>query len=315
MSNQDAVRHYRLCGMTVASAIELPGAIRVDAPAGPVDARIRRDLTLPTALPGASASGPNWSVADEQILAIIPSLARILLTAGSDIAVDAPATADNDIAAFLHGGVLAILLHQRRQIVLRASAISIGGKAILFCGQSGTGKSTLAAVMSARGHPFYADDLCSISLDETGVATIAADGTTLRLWDDVIDRLALTGRQGAALRSTVRKFHVEPPRAAAESHLPIAAVYMLREDHAAVTSRISPLPAGEAAMLLRRNSPVSHLAAATGTSGALFDRAITLQRRVKLFGLTRRMGFDHMAEVVGWLERHWQSLGLIAATA
>jgi hypothetical protein len=186
---------------------------------------------------------------------------------------------------------------------------------VLFCGQPGAGKSTLAAVMSARGHKFYADGLGSIGVEEAGDATVAGDGATLRLWHDTIDRLALTSRRGAALRPAIAKFHVESACTAVEPQLPIAAIYMLREDHAAVSSRIAPLPAGEAAMLLRRHSPVSHLAEATGASAALFHRAIMLQRRVKLFALTRRIGFDHLAEVAGRLEQHWESLGLIAAAA
>ena len=304
-------RHYRMCGLILASAYELPGAIRVEPGSEVADVQLRRCASLPTVLEHATAHGPNWSAAGEQVLLSIPGVARCLLTAGRDVAVEAEAGAhERDIAPFLEVSVLAILLHQRRRLTLRASAVSLAGKAVVFCGGPGTGKSTLAAFLNARGYPFFADDLCCVG---GGEPVITPDGGTLKLWGDAVDRLAMHGRRGPALRRGVQKFHVEPMCVASPPSLPIAAIYMMRDDHPTLASGISPLPVGEAAMLLRRNAYNSHLAALTGSDEPLFDQAAALQRRVKLFSLTRPMDFDATPQMIDWLEAHWRSPGFIGA--
>ena len=97
--------------------------------------------------------GPTWQIADKQFLLRVPNVARFMLTDGNQIvfAPESEASAA-DVPIFIMGTVFGILLHQRQQIVLHASAVEVNGKAIVFCGPSGEGKSTLAAALAQRGY-------------------------------------------------------------------------------------------------------------------------------------------------------------------
>jgi hypothetical protein len=65
----------------------------------------------------------------------------------------------DDIPSLLLGPGLAAVLHLRRAFVLHASAVKVGGGAVLIMGGAGAGKSTTAAALVRRGFPLITDDV------------------------------------------------------------------------------------------------------------------------------------------------------------
>jgi hypothetical protein len=132
------VHSYRICGLSVASDIVLPGLI-AGAPDSRPQVTIRRGA-VPDSLPDASTIGPTWQIAGGKFLLHEPNVARFLLSDGAEIvfAPESEAGAKN-VALFLMGTAFGILLHQRGQIVLHASSVEVNGKAVVFCGASGAG--------------------------------------------------------------------------------------------------------------------------------------------------------------------------------
>ena len=173
---------YRICGLSVASEINLPGLI-----AGPADSApqvtIRRGV-VPESLTNAIAVGQTWQLAGKQFLFHEPNVARFLLNDGAEIVFAAEVGGSiEDVPLFLLGTVFGILLHQRRQIVLHASAIEVGGRAVVFGGSSGAGKSTLAAALARKGYRVTTDDVCAITLSDDGAPMVHPDGRQLKRGD------------------------------------------------------------------------------------------------------------------------------------
>ena len=189
------MQFYRVCGLSVASDIALPGLIAGSSGSAPQVA-IRRG-PVPETLPGASVSGPTWQVSGRQFLMRIPNIARFLLNDGREIvfAPESDAT-EADVPIFILGTVFGVLLHQREQIVLHASAVRVNGRAVLFCGSSGAGKSTLAAALAQRGYPLVTDDVCTLSIGEAGAPVVYPDGRQLKFWAQAIRRRERTDRSG-----------------------------------------------------------------------------------------------------------------------
>lgn len=293
--------------------IVLPGLLAL-ADRGPPDVTIRQG-PVPQALDNPSASGPTWQIEGKRFLMLIPGIARFMLTEGRDIAFEAePGADDADMPIFLLGTAFGILLHQREQVVLHASAVSVNGRAILFCGASGAGKSTLAAALAQRGFPLVTDDVCALTIGSNGVPMVHPDGRQLKLWSQAIDNLDLAGRRGDRVRNRLEKFYVEPGEAFSEP-LPLGAVYALREARPPHAPGIERPNVVDGALILRRNAYRPQLVSRMGQKVDYFRAATAIANVAGIFNLTRPLQFAAMPDVVGWLEQHWLEIGLTEKAA
>lgn len=305
---------YCISGLSVSSEIVLPGLSAAAAGRRRPDVAIRRG-PVPATLDGAQKLGPTWQIAGNQFLLHVPKVARFLLSNGREIMFEAePGADDGDIPLYLLGTAYGILLHQREQIVLHASAVRVNGKAILFCGPSGAGKSTLAAALAQRGYPFITDDFCAVTVTEDGSPMVHPDGRQLKLWAQAIEKLDLKGRSGARVRSRLEKFYVDPGETHAEA-LPLGALYALREARPLLAPGIAPTNAVDAAVVLRRMAYRPRLVSRMGQRVNYFHAATTIANKAGIYYLTRALDFAVMPDVVAELERHWREIGLTEKAA
>ena len=148
--------HYRMSALKVASEIALPAALsRYDA--GTSEVLIRRGSISHT----LEATPPR-----RQYLLRVPDVGRFLIKGGQEITFGLDAGVDErDAVVFMLGSAFGILLHQRGNLVLHASAVAVGSGVVIFCGPSRAGKSTLAAALVRQGYPFITDDVCHVGFD------------------------------------------------------------------------------------------------------------------------------------------------------
>lgn len=304
---------YRICGLSVASDIGLPGLIAGGTDSIP-EVTIRRG-SVPEALHDANLTGPTWQIAGKQFLLNVPNVARFLLRDGNEI-VFAPESEDSveDVPIFVLGTVFGILLHQREQIVLHASAVEVNGKAVAFCGASGAGKSTLAAALAQRGYRLLTDDVCAITLASNTAPMIHSDGRQLKLWTEAIENLRLENLRGARVSSRLEKFYVEPQRAT-NKPLPVGVIYMLREASPSYLPGVERANVVDAAVLLRNNAYRPLLVASFEQNEKYFRATAQIASRCGIFVLTRPRDFAAVPEVVSSLKCHWHGLGLMEQAA
>ena len=100
----------------------------------------------------------------------------------TQIAVHLHPGADEDLLPVLiSGALLAMHLMLRGELVLHASAIQAGGRAVAFVGSSGMGKSTLAAALCEQGYSLVSDDLLRVDPADGGTLLVHPGGTENRL--------------------------------------------------------------------------------------------------------------------------------------
>ncbi len=164
--------------------------------------------SLPEVLEGAERVGQYMQIRPGAMLLRVPEVGAFLSEDGKTIRVAPAKDADpGAVDMYLHGAARAAILHQRGELPLHASCLLPpgGSKCIAVCGDSGVGKSTLAAEMHRRGWTVLSDDSTRITLkDDQPLAWPSHRG--IKLWLDACERLQLPTDDLHTVRSGLQKF-------------------------------------------------------------------------------------------------------------
>lgn len=257
-------------------------------------------------------SGPNWEINKNSFLLNLPDIGRFMATDGIRISIcPAPNMPVEDLLIFATGTGMSAILYQRGAMLLHASSVVRDGRAYLFCGPSGVGKSTLSAALCRAGCVFLSDDMCAVIQPDHGPAMVEQDGRALRLYADSIKRLALRESVGPRVRQHIDKFHVSPPVTSDQSGaVPIAAIYMLTASNADQDPTITRMTPLNAAQALLRQSYRRQIALAYAHESRLPGRIGTLVARTGVYHLSRARDFGRLDDTTEALMQHWQSLSL-----
>ena len=225
-SNSRDPRFYRIFGLNIRSALALPEVDEAIMAETDVDIVLE---SLPSSLPQATDKGLRYQAARGQLLLTVDGIARYLISDGNRIGIDPfPGSDPSAIRLFLLGSVFGVLLHQREELVLRASAIDIGGASVAFLGPPGIGKSTLATALVQKGYRLVSDELCLIRTELDGRRLIEPALPYVKLWPDSLRQLAMLPDGLAHIRKGLKKRIVPMNQSFAATPLPIQRVYVLR---------------------------------------------------------------------------------------
>ncbi len=163
---------YQAYGLVIDSAIALPELMASDV------TESRRDVVIaPQSLPFSPlASNPNphaYQLTPEGLYLSWQTVGTFLIEGTHSILFDPDQQADEGrLRLFLLGAALGVILHRRGFFVLHASAAIIDGKAVVFMGNKGWGKSTLVATLHHRGHTVLGDDVVAIDLSNPALPMV-----------------------------------------------------------------------------------------------------------------------------------------------
>jgi hypothetical protein len=95
----------------------------------------------------------------------------------------APGIPESTVDHLYLNQVLPLALSKQGKLVFHASAVEIGGGAVAFMGESGKGKSTLAASFATNGFRFLTDDGLLVESYDNGYQVMPSH-PSIRLWMD-----------------------------------------------------------------------------------------------------------------------------------
>ena len=288
---------YSHSGLTIASEIELPewAHFAVDRADNPdVEIGLGDGRSPPFPADGSTfvsgdvagfriAGVGGWEIEAGRRMTLYPSLAAD------------PA----ELRLFTLGSAWGLLGYQRGQAMWHGSAVEIGGRSVLFCGDAGEGKSTMAAAMVAAGASLLGDDLGRVEPQERA-ALVHPYSARLKLWGEAVDHF--DWRDRVIQRDVMRndKFHCLVPRhKAGEAATPLAAVIVLARGEEPALERLEGSDALAQVMRATIYRPEALEAMKRwGEQGALAARIVSMTPAFKLTRPRELGALDRSVELV-----------------
>jgi len=260
---------------------------------GVPDASIVSVGSLPDRLPGARAVGPHSQARIGALLRVVPNVARFMVAGGERIEVASEPCADPaDVLSYLHGGVRGALIHQRGELPLHATTVlpPKGNGAVAICGDSGMGKSTLAAALVRQGWTLISDDLARITWEEQ-TPLVWPCSTGIKLRTDAAARLGLVLE--SLERTAAGKLLMAV--AAVPDPVRLSCVIRLRDDPS-LSWRVHE---GTAALaMLTQQTFRLHYVAPLGMAAQHFQMTSRLAAACPCLSLSRRFGVAALTQIL-----------------
>lgn len=292
---------YFAYGLGIQSALPLPELERADA--GHADVTIHVQQVERWSLP-LDRTGTSFHVTPREAHLFWGNVGAFLVRNGNEIIIDPlPWAEERLIRLPLLGVVFAMLLHQRRQLVLHASAVAVNGQAVIFLGSKGQGKSTMAAALYRQGHTMLADDIVALVAGDAQNLVVFPGFPQFKLWPEAAAALGdnpqllpvlATGTEKRA-RCITERFSQQP--------LPLSGIYVLTTG---TNIHTHPLPPREALVQLMMHTSIARFSKQLlfGAEAANhLHRCTRIVRQVPIYALERPRDLDQLLDVARLVER------------
>ena len=229
---------YFLFGLWIDSDITLPTAGSIFLMRPSVDVVIREGMT-PDQLEQRLSPTSEAFGEEGKLLFSVPTIGRFLIEDGRRITYqkDPDLTESESIRLFLLGSCMGALLQQRGVIVLHGNAVSMDGKTCsIFVGDSGAGKSTMAAWHYRKGSLILADDVVAVVFNEAGDPMVIPSFPQIKLWQASADLLGISTDRLKRVRPQDEKYSLPIMAQFCRSTLPILEVVEILKEPGQVKS-------------------------------------------------------------------------------
>ncbi len=211
---------YEAFGLGIRSELSIP-ELRRGTVASDIDIRLAK-------LAFVAPAELEWSrVCEDGAFIGWDGVGTFRVSGGREITVEPdPEVTPERVRLFLLGAAIGILLHQRGLLVLHGSAVEVDGGAVAFLGAKWWGKSTLAAILHARGHKLITDDILAIDL--SALTPLVKSGfPQMKLWPDTLELIGVDSADVPRLHPELEKRDYRIAARFTRDATPLRSVYVL----------------------------------------------------------------------------------------
>ena len=153
-------------------------------------------------------SRPHLKVSEDDFFLDVFNIARYRVQNGNKVFIHPHENSDDSsVKLFLDGSALGAVLHQRGILPFHGSSFEMNGLGTIICGNSGAGKSSVAAAFCQNGAQIINDDISPVRIaaESTNILPIK---TRIKLWDDALLKLKIDNNGLERIRPSLDKFYM-----------------------------------------------------------------------------------------------------------
>ena len=225
-----------------------------------------------------------------------------LISEGKRIVIDP--YGDPDLTTLklpLIGCALGLLLHQRGYFTLHASAVQMGSKAIVFMGDKGAGKSTMAGAMHQAGYPLVVDDVLAVDLSTENQVMTLPGFPQIKLWPESVTALGKDLEDLPLLHPNLEKRAMRARTMEKPQMLPVAGFFVLDTGEDISLERLS---GQEAFLQLLRYTYVTRYLGQKAGSMAHFKAGQQIIQSTPVYRLRRPRDLNLLPDVISHVQYH-----------
>ncbi len=292
--------NYKAFGLNIESAIKCPELL---SGTGIPDVSIRLGK-----IPEKFVENKNWEhfwrATPDYFFFSIKAVGKYLVTAGDTILVENHSEAiTSDLKVFLLGTCFGVILHQRGILPIHGSGVVVNNAGVIFSGEMGAGKSTLAASFMNRGARIIADDVCAISFTDKGQSIIHPGSAQIKLCLDVAPRFNITADGGNRVSSYSDKLRLPIADDLQRKPLPVSSIYFL-DKHEQMDITIRELTGREKFLHVSKNTYRKSLISDLSMDRTHFRNSSSLAGKVRMYKVLRPEAGSLNDDLVNCVERH-----------
>ncbi|RDB44395.1 hypothetical protein DU490_02150 [Halomonas sp. DQ26W] len=248
-----------------------------------------------------SETWPCLELSGERCQILVQGIGRYRIEQGRRIMVDRRVPRDpghqvatGDVRLYLLGAALGILLHQRQCLPLHVSAVHTPAGVWAFTGESGAGKSTMAAWLHKQhGWPLVSDDVAVIEPDASE-PVLHPGPPRLKLWQDALAAMAID--TSGLMRDLTRadKYHLNAQAGFRAEPKPLKVLVELERAEPDEAPSLVPLSGVEAFRVLLRALYRAELGQLFNPPARLLTTVSALASQIQVYRFRRPWSLERM---------------------
>jgi hypothetical protein len=243
----------------------------------------------------------NLPVQGNQVLLQLPLDLRLLISNGCEVVVDVPLNFDPAVLrAYILGTAMAFILRQRGLLVLHASCVARGDRAIAFLGGSGWGKSTLASAFHQQGYRLITDDVMALRLD-TDIPQVVPSFPEVKLLPDAMAAVGAGAEAMPMLHSLSHKHIQRLESRFALGPVPLKQLFVLRSGE---LNHIQSVPRSQAFSELIQHSRAAKMLHDDTCKIQHFHQCSHLVKNVPMAYLQRPRSLEQLPQLIEFIESY-----------